>query len=130
MKSTSIYCRKPCLQIFSVKTILSSRTEWTIKLYNYDSKLNETSKNYLYLKWIANNITTRSNPATNGHIGGDFFSVVSSVALSSTLDLAKSSRKWSRELRDERESRSMESESMSDFCDTLMRSRNSFCCMR
>ena len=32
------------------KTILSSRTEWAIQLYNYDSKLNETSKNYLYLK--------------------------------------------------------------------------------
>ena len=32
------------------KTILFSRTEWTINLYNYDSKLNETSKNYLYLK--------------------------------------------------------------------------------
>ena len=31
------------------KTILSSRTEWAIQ-YNYDSKLNETSKNYLYLK--------------------------------------------------------------------------------
>lgn len=50
MKSTSIFSRKPCLRIFSGKTILSSRTEWTIQ-YNYDSKLNETSKNYyLYLK--------------------------------------------------------------------------------
>ena len=72
------------------KTILSSRTEWAIKFTIMILNSNETSKNYLYLKSIDNNITTRSTPTTNGHTGGDFSFVVSSVALSSTLDLSNS----------------------------------------
>lgn len=51
MKSTSIYSRKPCLRIFSEKPFYPHGPNGLIKLYNYDSKSNETSKNYyLYLK--------------------------------------------------------------------------------
>ena len=79
---------------------------------------------------IVNDMTKRISPTANGHVGGGFFSVVSSLALSSTQDLVNASREYSRELRDKRESRSIRSESMSDFCVTLMRSRSSLCCMR